>query len=56
MKVVILAGGIGSRFSEETLTIPKPMIDIGGKPMLFHILLGVSGSLGPNFRKSQLFP
>lgn len=38
MKAVILAGGIGSRISEETTTRPKPMIDIGGKPILWHIL------------------
>ncbi len=38
MKVVILAGGIGSRLSEETETRPKPMIEIGGQPMLWHIM------------------
>src|SRR5476649_1167232 len=38
MKVVILAGGIGSRLSEETTIRPKPMVEIGGKPMLWHIL------------------
>ena len=38
MKVVLLAGGFGTRLSEYTKTIPKPMIDIGGKPMLFHIM------------------
>ena len=38
MKVVILAGGIGSRFSEETLAIPKPMIEVGGIPVLIHIM------------------
>jgi glucose-1-phosphate cytidylyltransferase len=38
MKAVILAGGIGSRMSEETKTKPKPMIEIGGKPILWHIM------------------
>ena len=38
MKVILLAGGLGTRLSEYTKTIPKPMIDIGGKPMLFHIM------------------
>jgi len=38
LKVVILAGGLGTRFSEETRLIPKPMIEIGGKPILWHIM------------------
>lgn len=38
MKVVILAGGRGTRISEETEIIPKPMIEIGGKPILWHIM------------------
>jgi len=38
MKVVILAGGFGTRISEYTKTIPKPMIEINGKPMIFHIM------------------
>lgn len=38
MKVVILAGGRGTRISEETGSIPKPMVEIGGKPMLWHIM------------------
>ena len=37
-KVVILAGGIGSRLSEETATRPKPMVEIGGMPILWHIM------------------
>jgi len=38
MKVVILAGGMGTRISEETSTRPKPMIEIGGRPILWHIM------------------
>ena len=38
MKVVLLAGGYGTRISEETHIKPKPMIDIGGKPVIWHIM------------------
>ena len=38
MKVVILAGGMGTRLSEETDVKPKPMAEIGTKPMLWHIM------------------
>ena len=42
MKAVILAGGLGTRLSEETGTRPKPMVEIGGRPILWHILKGYS--------------
>jgi glucose-1-phosphate cytidylyltransferase len=38
MKTIILAGGVGSRLSEETVTVPKPMVEIGGRPILWHIM------------------
>jgi len=38
MKAVILAGGLGTRISEETATKPKPMVEIGGKPLLWHVM------------------
>src|SRR3954463_9556758 len=38
MKAVILAGGLGSRLSEETTVRPKPMVEIGGQPILWHIM------------------
>jgi glucose-1-phosphate cytidylyltransferase len=38
MKIVILAGGLGTRLAEETTARPKPMIEIGGKPMIWHIM------------------
>lgn len=39
MKVGILAGGLGSRISEETVSKPKPMVEIGGRPILWHIMM-----------------
>jgi glucose-1-phosphate cytidylyltransferase len=42
MKVLILAGGLGTRLSEETDLRPKPMAEIGGKPILWHIMKGYS--------------
>jgi len=42
MKAVILAGGMGSRISEETVVRPKPMVEIGGKPLLWHIMKSYS--------------
>src|SRR5512132_404340 len=38
MKVVILAGGLGTRLSEETELKPKPMVEIGGQPLIWHIM------------------
>lgn len=38
MKAIILAGGVGSRLSEETLLKPKPMVEIGGSPILWHLM------------------
>jgi glucose-1-phosphate cytidylyltransferase len=47
MKTVILAGGLGTRLSEETVTRPKPMLEIGGKPILWHIMK-IYSSFGMN--------
>ncbi len=38
MKVVLLAGGFGTRLSEETSVKPKPMVEIGGRPIIWHIM------------------
>ncbi len=42
MKVLLLAGGFGTRLSEETSVVPKPMVEIGGKPILWHIMKSYS--------------
>ena len=42
MKAIILAGGFGSRLSEETAVRPKPMVEIGGMPIVWHIMKGLS--------------
>ena len=69
MKVVLLAGGFGTRLSEYTKTIPKPMIDIDGKPLLLHIMkfyakhgfknfyiaLGYKGKMIKKFFNKNLF-
>ena len=49
MKTVILAGGLGTRLSEETELIPKPMIEIGGRPLLWHLMKSFSSQGFDNF-------
>ena len=69
MKLVILAGGFGTRLQEYTKTIPKPMVKIGGKPILIHIMnhfskfginefyvaLGYKGSVIKNYFKRKKY-
>lgn len=43
MKAVILAGGLGTRISEESAVRPKPLIEVGGRPLLWHIMKGYAG-------------
>jgi glucose-1-phosphate cytidylyltransferase len=40
VKVAILAGGVGSRLGSETESRPKPLVDVGGRPLLWHIMQG----------------
>jgi glucose-1-phosphate cytidylyltransferase len=47
MKAIILAGGLGTRMAEETILRPKPMVEVGDKPILFHIM-NIYGSQGVN--------
>jgi len=49
MKVAILAGGVGSRLSEETELKPKPMVEIGGRPILWHIMTHYADYFDPEF-------
>ncbi len=49
MKVAILAGGVGTRLAEETQIKPKPMVEIGGKPILWHIMRHYAGYGFKNF-------
>lgn len=44
MQVIILAGGFGTRLSEETNVVPKPMIEIGGRPLLWHLMHGFAAN------------
>ena len=69
MKVILLAGGFGTRLSEHTKTIPKPMVNVAGKPMLLHIMklyakygykdfyiaLGYKGKIIKNFFNRKFF-
>ena len=69
MKVILLAGGFGTRLSEYTKTMPKPMIEVGGKPILLHIMklyakygykdfyiaLGYKGEVIKKFFNKKLF-
>ena len=69
MKVVILAGGLGTRLSEYTKTIPKPMVEIRGKPLIFYVMknyakygfkdfiiaLGYKGNVVKNYFKKNNF-
>jgi glucose-1-phosphate cytidylyltransferase len=49
MKIAILAGGVGSRLAEETESKPKPMVEIGGRPILWHIMMHYRKYFSPEF-------
>ena len=49
MKIAILAGGVGSRLAEETESKPKPMVEIGGRPILWHIMMHYRKYFQPEF-------
>jgi len=53
MKVVILAGGKGTRLAEETPSIPKPMVKIGSQPIILHIV-NIYRNINKKFRMSLL--
>ena len=53
MKVVILAGGFGTRISEESVLKPKPMVEIGGRPILWHIMKGYANYGYTDFIRSE---
>ena len=56
MKCVILAGGLGTRISEETSVRPKPMIEIGGRPILWHIMKIYAAHGIKEFTQEDLVP
>ena len=53
MKTIFLAGGMGTRISEETKKIPKPMIKIGKSPILFHIMKQMESIKDPLMKRSN---
>ena len=55
MKVLILAGGFGTRLSEATNLMPKPMVEIGGKPILWHIMKTYSSFGYNDWNKSYVY-
>ena len=50
--VAILCGGMGTRLREESEKLPKPMVDIGGRPILWHIMKGYAPPRLPRVRRS----